>query len=173
MDKKGALFAKVKYATSESPAAAFKGVTLGKKTELTALVFQHLDNYEVYRRMIVKSAMQIDGNDIAKVEAFTPGEAWFVHDNPVFSIVSNKKDAGKKYLYHVPLKVKGVKYLVNGEVVPKEEYAKYLTPSKAKDLLNRTPKTHKRGGFKYDIILRTVGVENITCFKARGITITM
>lgn len=171
MDKKGSLLVSMDTETCGTPAAQHK-VTLTTKSSLVAMVFQKLKDYDLYRKMIVKSAMKIEGNDAAKIKAFTPGEAWFTHDNSAFSIVSSKKNPEKKYLYFVPIRTKTIQYLVDGQVVGKEEYAKYLTPSKSKALLNEGPHTHKTGGFEHNVTIRTVGVDKIKRFKTRGITIT-
>lgn len=172
LNGKSATFVGLSYRTKGKPAAAHRDVILEKDTELTALAFQNPDDYGVYKRMVQRSAAKIEGNDPQKIEDFVPGEAWFQHDTPVFSLVSSKKNPDQKYFYHVPIKVKSVKYLVNNQVVTKEDYAKYLTPSSARELLSTGPKTHKSGGFQYTTVLRTVAVEHINRFRARGITIT-
>jgi hypothetical protein len=169
---KGTLMVSLITDTNDVPAAAHKGTVLNKKCSMTSMVFREIKDHDLYRKMVTRSAEKIEGNDLTKVQEFVPGEAWFVHDMPVFSLVSGKKNPDKKYLYHVPLRTHSVQYLVNGQVVRKEEYAQYLTPSKAKDLLATGPKQHKTGGFKHGVVLRTVSLENITRFKTRGITLT-
>lgn len=117
-------FVKAKWQSNPKPAAAFKGNTLTKITE--GVVRSGIDYANL---SAVKTG--IENGERGEVEPLPWGE-W-----KVFPYIIEHKGADYIRLYPSMHKPHSTFY-VDGEQVTKDEFAKYLTPSEARKLLEPT-----------------------------------
>lgn len=172
----GTTFATLDYQTIIPTSAKHKGTEIKKITSLGVICFQTIKDYELYSKAVIKSALANDKNqDIEAIQNFEQSEASFDHDENCFSIVANKNDPSKKYLYWIANE-KGKKseptWFINGEQVEKETIRDYLTPSKAKEIFEPQKEVYNvKNGIWHSIKPRTLKLENILGLKANKQTI--
>lgn len=129
-------FVKASWKSNAKPAAAHKGILLEKHTVAVVQAGVDYANLSAVKTAIADGTRDEVG-ELPWGSWYTDkltGKSWFPH-------VIEHKDELYLRLYpsgadnHIPKSI----FYVDGKVVDKDEYAKYLTPSEAKKLLSPTP----------------------------------
>jgi hypothetical protein len=160
----GTTFASLEYKTTIPTAAKFKtDVSIEKRTKANVMLFQHIKDFEVYKKAVIKSANMIEGQS---VDTFEVSDNWFTHDDAdCFSLISNKI-SGEKYLYFIANNAHS-QYFINGVAVNKDDIKQYLTPSKAKELFDNDGIVYnKKNDVLHTMHPRTLKLSNIIELKA-------
>jgi len=154
-------FAQVGYSTKVNTAAAHKAVSIVKVTNANVQLFSNIKAAtSVFANAVKKSAAKLG----EEVQSFQVSDTYFEHTD-CYSIVEHKTK-GSLYLYCIYNNSKSA-YFINGAPATKAEVAAYLTPSAAKALLEPTKVVHnKTNDVTHDVVVRTIGLDNITSIKA-------
>jgi len=154
-------FAQVGYTTAVKTAAAHKGVDIVKVTTANVQLFSNIKAAtSVFANAVKRSAAKLG----EEVETFQVSDTYYEHTD-CYSIVQHKTK-GSLYLYCIYNKAKSA-YYIDGVESTKEEVAVYLTPGEAKKLLEPTKVVHnKTNDVTHDVVVRTIGLENITSINA-------
>jgi hypothetical protein len=126
----GQLLPLLTYASKVSPAACHKGIELTKQTTMQCTAGKSYENLQA-----VKDA--IEAGERGAVEELK-GKTW---ENFPFTCISDKSGERLIRLYPVASRKPSTKYFVNGKQVEKAEFASYLQPAAARDLMEgkKTP----------------------------------
>jgi hypothetical protein len=158
----GSTFARLETVTAVKTAAKFKNTKIEKRTIANVQLFGTLKDFEVYRRMVIKSANSINGQNI---DDFQVSDSYFEHDKTCFSIVYHKTNQ-TAYLYAVYNNAIS-SYTIDGIQADKLQVAEYLTPSEAKKLLGDSSIVYnKRNDLLHSTIIRTIKIDNVISIKA-------
>jgi hypothetical protein len=157
----GSTFARLETITPVKTAAKFKNVNIQKHTIANVTLFGTLNDLQVYRKMVIKSANKIDNQ---QVESFEVSENYFYHDENCFSIVYNKNN-DTPYLYAVYNSSKS-SYTIDGIESNKQQVSEYLTNSEREKLLGDNSIVYnKTNDVLHSVIVRTIKIENIISIK--------
>lgn len=154
-------FAQIGYTTQVKTAAAHKAVNITKVTNANVQLFSNIKAAtSVFANAVKRSAAKLGD----AVEAFQVSDTYFEHTD-CYSIVQHKTK-GTMYLYCIYNKAKS-EYYINGTLSTKAEVAAYLTPAEAKKLMEPSKVVHnKTNDVTHDVVVRTIGLDNITSIKA-------
>ena len=153
---KGVTFANIEYETVVTTAAAFKNTRVTKKVTANVQLFNNLKAFtNVYRNAVERSTGK----------PFELSDTHFEHTD-CFSVVKHKvKNA--YYLYCIYNSVQSTDYFVNGAPATKADAVAMMTPSAA--AAANAEKTHNvRNNVTHDVVVRTIGLENVTKIAACG-----
>lgn len=157
----GSTFARLETITPVKTAAKFKNVPIMKHTIANVQLFGTLKDYDVYRRMVIKSANKIDN----QIESFEVSDNYFEHDSECYSIVYHKTNQ-TAYLYAVYNNVSSTVYTVDGVTVDKNTVAFYMTPSEREKMLGDNSIIYnKKNDVLHDVIVRTIKLDNVISIK--------
>ena len=172
----GTTIGNVDYQTIIPCSAKFKDIEVKKVTHgLSVILFETIKDYDIYSKAVIRSALANEKNAGKEEEIlnFIQDEASYSHNAKCYSLVANKNDTSKEYLYWIANNSKSAntntdsKYYVNGKEVNKEEVIQYLTPSKAKEVLNPSKEVYnKTNDIYHSVKPRTLKVENILALRA-------
>jgi hypothetical protein len=177
----GTTFGNLDYQTVIPVAAKFKAVEVKKVTNgLSVILFETIKDYNLYTKAVIKSALSNEKNAGKEEEIlnFVQAESSFSHNNQCYSLVANKNDTSKEYLYWIANNSKTANtktesvYYVNGKEVNKEDIKQYLTPSKAKEIFEPSKEVYnKTNDIWHGVKPRTLKLENIIALRANKQTI--
>jgi hypothetical protein len=157
----GSTFARLESLTQVKTAAKHKAIKIEKRTIANVTLFGTLNDLQVYRRMVIKSANKIDNQQI---ESFEVSDNYFYHDENCFSIVYNKNN-DMPYLYAVYNNAKS-SYTIDGIQADKLQVAEYLTPSEKEKMLGDNSIVYnKTNDVLHTTIVRTIKLENVISIK--------
>jgi hypothetical protein len=157
----GSTFASIEYTTQVKTSAKHKAINIKKHTIANVQLFGTLKDYDVYRRMVIKSANKIDNQQI---ESFEVSDNYFYHDENCFSIVYNKNN-DLPYLYAVYNNAKS-SYTIDGIQADKLQVAEYLTPSEKEKMLGDNSIVYnKTNDVLHSTIIRTIKIDNVISIK--------
>lgn len=160
----GTSIASIKTDTKVKLSAKNKHLDIRKLTSASVILFNHIKDYEIYYRAVMRSVRALNDN-IDESFVFEKSEASFFHSD-CFSIVINKKDLTKRYLYACYHKASSV-YMLDNEVIEKNAVASYMTASEAKALLTDKSVVYSvKNAVYHNVICRTISLENIVEIKA-------
>lgn len=127
---KGKFMPSITYASKVSPAAEFKDVELTKQTTMQVCAGKDYSELAEIREAIA-------AGERGEVQA-PKGRTW---EHYPFTLTSDKTGERLVRLYPVKGKKPQTRYFVNNAEVSKQEFAAYLQPAKARDLLEgkKTP----------------------------------
>jgi hypothetical protein len=166
----GSTFARIETLTTVKTAAKHKAVNIQKHTIANVQLFGTINDYDVYRRMVIKSSNRIDGQS---VDDFQVSENYFYHDNACYSIVYNKK-TDLPYLYAVYNNVSSTVYTIDGIESDKITVAEYLTPSEKEKMLGDNSIVYnKTNDVLHSVIVRTIKLENIISIKCNKMELAL
>lgn len=153
---KGVTFANVEYETVVATAAAFKNVRVTKRVVANVQLFNNLKAFtNVYRNAVERSTGK----------PFELSETHFEHTE-CFSVVKHKtKNAF--YLYCIYNNVQSSEYFIDGVSATKSQVLAMMTPSAAA-AANSAKTYNAKNGVTHDVIVRTIGLENVTKITACG-----
>jgi hypothetical protein len=158
----GSTFARIETLTAVKTAAKHKAIKIEKRTIANVQLFGTLNDLQVYRRMVIKSANKIDNQQI---ESFEVSENYFYHDENCFSIVYNKNN-DLPYLYAVYNNVTSSIYTIDGIESDKITVSEYLTPSEKEKMLGDNSIIYnKKNDVLHSTIVRTIKLENVISIK--------
>ena len=158
----GSTFARLETITPVKTSAKHKAVNIKKHTIANVTLFGTLNDLQVYRRMVIKSANKIDNQQI---ESFEVSENYFYHDENCFSIVYNKNN-DLPYLYAVYNNVTSSIYTIDGIESDKITVSEYLTPSEKEKMLGDNSIIYnKTNDVLHSTIVRTIKLENVISIK--------
>jgi len=119
---------------------------------------------DTYRDLVKKSALD-NGAEQEAVDNYVVGESPYQHTGS-YPICELKSNPEKKYLYGIYGASVTPVYMMDGELLTKEEVAVFLTAGDSKKLLEDTTLTeNKTHGFKHSISVRTVSIGNVISLK--------
>jgi len=158
----GTTVASVDFEAPVAVAAANRGIDLIKKTRASVVLAGKIaEDTDVYLNRVSRTA---------EIEPafFEKSEAWYTHDDDVYSIVRAKKDQ-REYL-HLQINRRFDSYFLAGEEITAEQAASYCTPSQAKKILADTdaPIYNRKNDLEHRAIVRAVRLEHVTRIAARG-----
>lgn len=157
----GSTFARLETITPVKTSAKHKAINIKKHTIANVQLFGTLKDYDVYRRMVIKSANKIDNQQI---ESFEVSDNYFYHDENCFSIVYNKNN-DMPYLYAVYNNAKS-SYTIDGIQADKLQVAEYLTPSEKEKMLGDNSIVYnKTNDVLHSTIIRTIKIDNVISIK--------
>ena len=157
----GSTFARLETLTTVKTAAKHKAVKIEKRTIANVQLFGTLKDYDVYRRMVIKSSNRIDGQSI---DDFEVSDNYFTHDTDCFSIVYHKSNE-TAYLYAVYNNAKS-SYTIDGIQADKLQVAEYLTPSEKEKMLGDNSIVYnKTNDVLHSTIIRTIKIDNVISIK--------
>lgn len=163
LNGKSTTFAQIKYTTEVKTSAANKARKVLKHTDANVQLFSN-----------IKAATSVFSNAVRKqsnVAEFTAQSTYYEH-TACYSIVQHKTQP-KLYLYAIFNNSKS-EYTIDGVPATKEDVAELLTPAAARDLLAPSkPVYNATYDIEHNVIVRTVGLHNITEIKAAGQTVTL
>ena len=167
-------FARIEYVTKVQTAAAFKGELIQKVTVANVILASSLKAHtSVYANKVKRTASAISSNDQAAVEAFTPAANYFEH-TACHCLVQHKQDASKYYLYAMYNNNSKSLYIHNGNVVTEQDIVKFLTPSAAKALADKSGTVRNvTHNITHSAVVRTIALSNIVSIKARKRLVTV
>lgn len=169
LDKTASTFAKITYTTKVKTAAANKAYDVKKHTVANVQLFANVNAAtEVFANAVKKSAKKLGQGDVT----FESSGNYF-HHTDIYSIVKhNIQD--KFYLWCFYNSVSSVVYTIDGMAATKEAVATLLTPAEREKLLTPSADvTHnKTYDVSHDVVIRTIGLDNITSIKTQGVIIT-
>jgi hypothetical protein len=158
-------FANVEYTTSVVLAAKNKHLAVKKHTSANVMLFSNIKALDLYKRSVERSIERLNDTVID----FKTSESSFTHDADCFSIVTNKKDTTKQYLFCVfNNNVKSHSYYtLNDIIIEKNAVATFMTASASKALLSDKSVVYSAlNDCTHDVIVRTISLANITKIKA-------
>lgn len=164
---KGTTLASIVQVTNvASVAAAHKANKVQKVTQASIQLFNNVADYNnVYAAAVKRTAAKIADNDAAAVAGFETQENYFTH-TATFSLVQNKKDATKYYLFAIYNNADSI-YFINNSVATKQEVAALLQPAAAKKLLEDNTVVHnKTHDIMHTVQVRTIALDSIVQLKA-------
>ena len=157
----GSTFARLETLTTVKTAAKHKAIKIEKRTIANVQLFGTLNDLQVYRKMVIKSANKIDNQQI---ESFEVSDNYFTHDTDCFSIVYHKSNE-TAYLYAVYNNAKS-SYTIDGIESDKLQVSEYLTPSEKEKMLGDNSIVYnKTNDVLHSVIVRTIKLENIISIK--------
>ena len=148
-------------------AAANKGNIVHKVTKASIQLFNNVADYNnVYAAAVKRTAAAIADNDAQAVAGYTVADtASFTHTN-TFSLVQNKKDPSKFYLFAIYSTADSL-YFINSTLATKEQVAALMQPAAAKKLLEDTSVVHnKTHDIMHTVQVRTIALDSIVQLKA-------
>ena len=155
-----------------SIAAAHKARKVQKVTAASVQLFNNVNDYDVYKKAVQRSAAKIEDNDSTNVQNLVVKEATFSHTN-TFSLVFNKKDNTKFYLYAIYNNAQSLLFIDN-TLATKQQVAELLQPAAAKKLLEENTVQHNvTNDVLHNVILRTISLDSIVQLKAMKQTVTV
>ena len=162
----GTTFAHINYETEIKTAAKYKHIKISKRTDANVTLFQHIKDFDIYRKSIIRSANTIEEN--GEVKDFEVSETWYTHeDTNCYSIITSKK-TGEEYLYFICNNAKS-EYYIDGELVDKDSIRPYLTASAEKEMFENDGIVYNKKNDVYHTIQpRTLKLNNISSLKANG-----
>lgn len=174
VNTKGTTFAEIATVTPVKFAAAptKDGVKAVRVTVANVQLFNGLKDYNVYANAVKRSAEKLGWTNPFNIKDFEAQDNWFAHTD-CFSIVQNRKDPEKFYLYAIYNKAESA-YVMNNTVVSKEIIAQYLTPAAARELMS--PPTHNVNvthDVTHNVIVRVISLDNVVGIKAMGYELTV
>jgi hypothetical protein len=157
-------FASIEYATKVATSAKFKHVCVTKHTTANVTLFSQLNDYDVYRRAVIKSAAKLE-NDSQKVESFETQSNYFEHSTECYSIVKHKTKESF-YLYAHFNNAQSI-YFVDDIEVSKSEILQYLTKSAAEKMQQDNSIVYNAtNDIVHTVICRTISLENLKSITA-------
>ena len=155
-----------------SIAAIHKARKVQKVTAASVQLFNNVTDYDVYKKAVQRSASKIEDNDSTNVQNLVVKEATFTHTN-TFSLVQNKKDNTKFYLYAIYNNAQSLLFIDN-TLATKQQVAELLQPAAAKKLLEENTVQHNvTNDVLHNVILRTISLDSIVQLKAMKQTVTV
>lgn len=163
----GTSIASIETNTKVKLSAKNKELDIRKLTTGTVILFSRILNYEIYYHAVMRSIHKLnDINDIDDTFVYEKSEASFFHDAECFSIVVNKKDMTKKYVYACYLKAKSA-YMLDDKQLSKIEVAEFMTASEGKSLLSDKSIVYSvKNAVYHNVICRTISLDNVVEIKA-------
>jgi len=164
---KGTTLASIVQVTDvASVAAAHKANKVQKVTKASIQLFNNVADYNnVYAAAVKRTASQIADNSAAAVAGFEQQDNYFAH-TATFSLVQNKKDASKHYLFAIYNNADSL-YFINNTLATKQEVAALLQPAAARKLLEDTSIVHnKTHDIMHTVQVRTIALDSIVQLKA-------
>lgn len=158
-------FANVEYTTNVVLSAKNKALAVKKHTSANVMLFSNIKSLDLYKKSVERSIERL--NDT--VVDFKTSEASYTHNSDCFSIVTNKKDLTKQYLFCVfNNNVKSSSYYtLDNEIISKNDVAALMTASASKALLSDKSLVYSAlNDCTHDVIVRTISLQNITKIKA-------
>lgn len=153
-------------------AAANKAHKVQKVTAASVQLFNNVNDYDVYKKAVQRSANKIEDNDSTNVANFVVKEATFTHTN-TFSLVQNKKDNTKFYLYAIYNSAQSMLFIDN-TLATKQQVAALMQAAAAKKLLEENTVQHNvTNDVLHNVILRTIALDSIVQIKAQKQTLTV
>jgi hypothetical protein len=166
----GSTFARIETLTAVKTAAKHKAIKIEKRTIANVQLFGTLNDLQVYRRMVIKSANKIDNQVI---ESFEVSDNYFTHDDSCFSIVYHKSNQ-TAYLYAVYNNVSSTVYTIDGIESDKLQVSEYLTPSEKEKMLGDNSIVYnKTNDVLHSVIVRTIKIENIISIKCNKMELNL
>jgi hypothetical protein len=155
-------FAQLDYATTVKTAAAHKHVNIVKHTSANVQLFANINAAtNVYANAVKRSA---------GVDEFTTNSAYYTHDANCYSIVTHKT-SNKQYLFCI-YNTAASTYTIDNVAATKQQVAKYLTPSAAKQLLEPASATYNAtNNITHNVVMRTISLDNINSITAAKQTV--
>lgn len=167
LDNTAATFAKVCYTTKVKTSAANKAYDVRKHTIANVQLFANVNAAtEVFANAVKKSAKKL-GDDATH---FTSSGNYF-HHTDIYSIVKhNIKD---NYYLWCFFNSANSSYTIDGTPASKEDVATLLTPAERTKLLQKDDGiTHnKTHNVSHSVIVRTIGLDNITSITTQKTTL--
>ena len=153
---KGVTFANIEYETVVPTAAAFKSTRVTKRVVANVQLFNNLKAFtSVYRNAVERSTGK----------PFEVSESYFEHTE-CYSVVKHKVK-NSFYLYCIYNNVQSLEYFVDGASATAADVLAMMTPSAA--AAASAEKTHNvRNNVDHDVVIRTIGLENINKITACG-----
>lgn len=166
-------FARIEYVTRVLT-AAHKSELIQKVTVANVILASSLKAHtSVYANKVKRTASAISSNDQAAVAAFAPAANYFQHTS-CHCLVQHKQDASKYYLYAMYNNNSKSLYIHNGNVVTEQDIVKFLTPSAAKALADKSGTVHNvTHNITHSAVVRTIALSNIVSIKARKRLVTV
>lgn len=157
---KGVAFAGITTATRVKTAAAHKERTIIKVARSNVILANNLNSWtSVYRNKVERETGR----------KFELSDNWFEHTD-CFSIVRHKKSPELLYLYAIFNKAHDVSYWDwdHGYALNKTAVAAMLTPSEREKLMVPQPTYNVRNDVYHNVVVRTIGLENVVELKVNG-----
>jgi hypothetical protein len=106
----------------------------------------------------------------AGVDEFTTNSAYYTHDANCYSIVTHKT-SNKQYLFCIYNNAAST-YTIDNVAATKQQVAKYLTASAAKQLLEPASATYNAtNNITHNVVMRTISLDNINSITAAKQTV--
>lgn len=168
---KGTTFASIQQVTPVATSAANKHRQVQKHTTASVQLFNNVKDFaNVYTAAVKRSAGKIEENNADAVNNFQQQDNYFEHTD-CFSVVVNKKDPTKFYLYAIYNSADST-YTIDNQPATKEQVAELLTASARDKLLNPTPIVHNvSNDVLHTVQVRTVALDNVVQITANKQTL--
>jgi len=159
---KGTTFAALCSVTPVKTAAAFKDLDIRKVSVSNVQLFNNLKEYtDVYQNAVNRSA---------GVDDFQKSNSWF-HHTDCFPVVEHNTN-GKHYIWAIFNHADSM-YIKDGVEMTTAQVAEYLTPSEAKKMLEPSSKVYNAtNDLEHDVIVRTIGLDNVVWVRAVGLMVS-
>ena len=167
LDQTASTFAKVCYTTKVKTAARNKAYDVRKHTIANVQLFANVNAAtEVFANAVKKSAKKL-GQDASHFES----SGNYFHHTDIYSIV--KHNIQDKFYLWCFFNSANSSYTIDGVAATKAQVASLLTPAEADKLLSKQDRrTHnKTHDVEHEVVIRTIGLDNITSITTRKVTL--